>query len=111
MTTSTAIWESKRTAQSKEVEELLRRHFERADAYRYNLASIRVRVIDSRFERKSREERDTMVEPYLDQLPMEIQQDIVTLYTFAPSELNQSPQTFREYMLNVEFDDPSPSML
>jgi hypothetical protein len=35
----------------------------------------------------------------------------VTLFTFAPSELERRPKTFREYMLNTEFDDPSPSML
>ena len=41
----------------------------------------------------------------------EIQQDIVTLYTFAPSELKETPKTFREFILNTEFDHPSPSML
>jgi hypothetical protein len=30
---------------------------------------------------------------------------------FAPSELQQTPNTFREFMKNTEFDDPSPSML
>jgi hypothetical protein len=52
-----------------------------------------------------------MVEQYLDQLPPETQRDIVTLFTFAPSDLERTPMTFREYMLNTEFDDPSPSML
>jgi hypothetical protein len=93
------------------VEDLLRRHFQQADSYRYNSASIRVRVIDSRFEGMPREKRDAMVEQYLDQLPPETQRDIVTLFTFAPSELERMPKTFREYMLNTEFDDPSPSML
>jgi hypothetical protein len=93
------------------VEGLLRQHFERADSYRYNSASIRVRVIDSRFEGLSREKRDAMVEPYLDTLPPDTQRDIVTLFTFAPSELNRAPATFREFLLNTEFDEPSPSML
>ncbi len=79
--------------------------------YRYNSASIPVRVIDSRFEGRPREKRDAMAEPYLDKLPAEIQRDIVTLFTFAPSELAQTPQTFREFMLNSAFDDPSSSML
>jgi hypothetical protein len=112
MTTATLPrWETKRTDETRMVEDLLRQHFERADSYRYNTASIRVRVIDSRFENMSREKRDGMVEPYLDQLPPETQRDIVTLFTFAPSELTQSPETFREYMLNTEFEDPSPAML
>jgi hypothetical protein len=33
------------------------------------------------------------------------------LLTFTPAELQQPPQTFREFLLNVEFEDPSPSML
>ena len=110
-TTTTPPWETKRTAESRQVEDLLRQHFEQADSYRYNSAYIRVRVVDSHFEGMSREQRDAMVEPYLDTLPQEIQRDIVTLYTFAPSELQRAPATFRAYMLNTEFDDPSPSTL
>ena len=111
MITTTPPWEAKRTDETRVVGDLLGKHFERADSYRYNSASIRVRVIDSRFEGMPREERDAMVEKYLDQLPPEIQRDIVTLYTFAPSELKETPNTFREFMLNTEFDHPSPSML
>ena len=50
-------------------------------------------------------------EPLLDQLPSETQRDIVALFTFAPSELERTPTTFREYLLNCEFDDPRPLML
>jgi hypothetical protein len=59
----------------------------------------------------SREGRDTMVEEHLDKLPPETQSKIVTLLTFAPSELSRTETTFREYVLNTEFEDPSPSML
>ena len=112
MTTAIAQpWETKRTSETRSVEELLRQHFKQADCYRYNSASIRVRVIDPRFEGMSREQRDAMVEPYLATLPPETQRDIVTLFTFAPSELEQTPKTYREYMLNTEFDAPSPSMI
>jgi hypothetical protein len=104
-------WESNRTPETRAVEDLLRTAFERADAYRYNSASIRVRVIDTRFEGMSREERDSLVEEHLAKLPPETQRDIVTLFTFAPSELSGVPKTFREFMLNAEFDDPSPSTL
>ena len=112
MTHTTASWEKKRTDETCEVERVLREAgFEQVDAYRYNSASIRVRVIDSRFEPLSDEERDAMVEPHLERLPERTQADIMNLFTFAPSELVQSPKTFREFLMNAEFEDPSPSML
>jgi stress-induced morphogen len=110
-TATTPPWEAKRTTETRMVEDSLRQHFAQADAYRYNSASIRVRVIDPCFEGMSREKRDAMVEPYLDKLPPETQRDIVTLFAFAPSDLERSPATYREYMLNMEFDAPGPSML
>jgi hypothetical protein len=112
MTASSANnWESKRTDETRGIEELLRKEFEQADSYRYNSASIRIRVIDHCFEGMSRDERDKRVEEQIDKLPPETQRDIVTLFTFAPSELSGDPRTFREFMLNTEFDAPSPSML
>lgn len=105
-------WEAKRTDETRTIEDVLKRAgFRTADAYRYNSASIRVRVIDPRFEGLPTEKRDGMVEPHLEKLPERTQADIMTLFTFAPSELQQAPNTFREYMLNAEFDDPSPSRL
>lgn len=112
MTNATAqVWETRRTDETRRVEDLLHANFERADAYRYNSASIRVRVIDPRFEGLTQEKRDAMVEPYLEQLPERTQADIMNLFTFAPSELEQTPRSLREFMLNTEFDHPSPSML
>jgi hypothetical protein len=111
MTTAATKWEGMRTDETRAVEAFLGKQFEQVDSYRYNSASIRLRVIDSRFEGRSREERDTMVEQWLDQLPAETQRDIVTLLTFAPSELTQTKLHFREWLLNTEFDDPSRSML
>lgn len=112
MTTAAPAWHDRRTEETRLVEEVLGRgHFDRVDAYRYNSASIRVRVIDRRFEGISREKRDAMVEEYLDMLPPETQRDIVTLFTFAPSELLGTPTTFREFIQNIEFDDPSPTIL
>ena len=67
-------------------------------------------MIDGRFEGMPREKRDGMVEPYLEQLPERTQADIVTLLTFAPSELQQSGKTVKEFLRNAEFEDPSPSM-
>ena len=105
-------WEAMRTDETRHVEETLRKAvFDQADAYRYNPASIRVRVIDRRFEGLSIEERGAMVEPHLEELPERTQADIIDLFTFVPSELSQSPRIRKEFMLNMEFDDPSPSML
>ena len=104
-------FEEKKDPDSYLVEQFLRQWFPETEAYRYNSASIRIRVIDSNFEGLSREERDDLVEPYLDQLPPKIQQDIVFLLTFAPSDMQRPPATFREFMRNVEFVHPSPSML
>jgi len=59
-------WAFKRTAETRRVEDALRQVFPNTDAYRYNSASIRVRVIDDRFKGKSIEERDAMVEPLLE---------------------------------------------
>lgn len=110
--TSAPPWETKSTDETRQVEDVLRgAGFEKVDAYRYNSASIRVRVVDSRFEGLPHEKRDAMVEPHLEQLPERTQADIMNLFTFAPSELQQTPKTFREFLLNTEFEDPSPSML
>jgi hypothetical protein len=108
---TTPHWETNRTAETRMVEDRLRPHFEQVDSYRYNSASIRIRVIDSRFERMPREKRDAMVEEQLDKLPPETQRDIVTLFTFAPSELTRTATTFREFIQNTEFENPSPTIL
>jgi hypothetical protein len=94
------------------VEEKLREAgFDRVDAYRYNSASLRVRIIDKRFESVARDERDRMVEPFIDQLPASTQSDIVNLVLLAPSEFNQPEKSLREFMQNIEFENPSRSML
>ena len=111
-TNQVSKWEEKRTDESRMVEDkLLGAGFERVDAYRYNSASLRVRVIDKRFESIPREERDTIVELSIDKLPPTTQADIVSLVLLAPSEFDHPSETFREIMLNTEFENPSPSML
>lgn len=107
-----SIWESKRTDETMAVETTLRQAgFERVDAYRYNSASIRVRVIDSRFRGLSREQRDAMIEPHLDRLAERTQADVTTLLSFAPEEIEANSRNLREVMLNHEFEDPTPSVL
>lgn len=111
-TASGPRWKTMCTDETRVVEEVFRRAgFEQADAYRYNSASIRVRVIDSRFEGRSVEERDAMVELHLRTLPERTQADIINLFTFAPSELEGTEKTLRAALLNLEFEDPSPSGL
>ena len=106
-----AALEDKQDDDSRMVEDFLKRWFPETKAYRYNSASIRIRIIDPSFEGLSREQRNDLVEPYLDQLPIEMQRDIVFLLTIAPSDMKQSPATFREFMRNIEFEHPSPSTL
>ncbi|NLF06411.1 MAG: hypothetical protein GX594_00300 [Pirellulaceae bacterium] len=100
------------TDETRNIENTLRNAgFQQVDAYRYNSASIRVRVIDPGFEGLPLDERDAKVEQYLKQLPERTQADIINLLTFAPSEFEQPPFKFRGYLLNIEFEDPSPSLL
>ena len=101
-------WEQMRTPETRASEEILRRNFPETDAYRYNSASIRVRIVDPRFEGMSDEERDEMVEPFLQQLDETTQADIMNLITIAPSEIEGFS---RKSLVNQEFEDPSPSRL
>jgi stress-induced morphogen len=106
---TTHRWEAMRTDESRQVEDVLRKVFPNTDAYRFNSASIRVRVIDPQFEGKTTEERDAMIEPLLEQLPEPIQRDIMNLLTLSPSETSSSFN--RKSLVNLEFEDPSRSML
>jgi len=101
-------WENLRTQQSRMVEDELGREFQEVDAYRYNPASIRVHIQDERFRGMSMDDRDDLVEPYLDRLPEEIRKDIVNLVLTHPGEEEEST---RARILLLEFEDYSPSML
>ncbi len=101
-------WGPLRTEESRKIEEVLRRHFQDADAYRYNSASLRVRIIDPKFKGLSREERDDLVEPVLAQLDEGSQADIMNLVLLCPDEERAS---FRAFISNEEFEHPSQSML
>lgn len=97
-----------RTPETRAVEKLLRKVFPGTDAYRYNSASIRVRIVDRRFQGKSIEERDALVEPLLEELDEATQADIMNLLTLYPDETSKSHQAFAA---NEEFEHPSPSSL
>jgi len=101
-------WEGKKTDETRKIEALFRAEFPKTDAYRFNSASIRVRVIDDRFEGKSIAEREAMVLPLLEQLPKETRDDVLLLLTLAPSE----EKTFNgQALMNREFEQPLPSEL
>ena len=101
-------WESKRTDETRRIESLLKEQFENPQAYRYNPASIRVRIVDDRFEGKSVPEREAMVMPLLGRLPKRVREDIIMLILATPDEL----KTFNtQSLLNSEFEEPSLSRL
>jgi len=110
--TTVPQWHAKRTAESRQVEEVLREGgFQQVDAYRYNSASIRVRVIDPRFAGKSVDERDALVDVYLRKLPEHTQAEILNLMLFTPDELTVQNGRSRAQLANLEFEEPSPSEL
>lgn len=93
------------TGQTKKVEKaFIDSGFNHVEAYRYNSASIRVRVIDSRFSGKSRINREKMVWPVIESLSDELQAELTVLLLLAPGEKSRS-------MMNMEFEDPTPSRL
>lgn len=105
---TTSDWKTLQNEETGRVVAAISTVFGSTDAYQYNPASIRVRVIDARFEGQSNEQRDEMVEPVLATLPEETQAKIINLYTFAPNELKQFS---RASLLNEEFEHPGRSML
>ena len=71
-------------------------------------ATIRVRVIDDRFEGKSIEEREALVLPLFKKLPKKMRDDVLLLPTLAPSEQETSSS---QSLMNLEFEQPLPSRL
>ncbi len=104
-------WSSKITPETEQIVQLLRPHFVKHPAnyppaaYRYNSASIRVRVVDEIFRKKNLVERDKLVAPILEKnLPEETYSDIMILLLLAPEEIDESPANF-------EFEHPRPTRL
>lgn len=109
-------WESKKTDETRSVERSLTSTFEHVDAYRYNSASVRIRVIDRRFEGLSRDERERLVDEAITKLPESIQRDVVFVLCLAPDETtvkpgDSDPNHMRNAMFNDEFENPQPSRL
>jgi stress-induced morphogen len=98
-----------KTAETKKIEKLLLKHFPDHPpefppaAYRYNRASIRIRVVSPRFTEMDLVQRDEMVYPILKKnLPEETWQDISVILLLSPEEIETSPG-------NLEFEHPTPS--
>jgi len=74
------------------------------EAYRYNPGSIRVRITDPDFHGLTEVERENAVWPILENLPDDVRSEISMLLLVTPHEPAAS-------LVNLEFDDPSPSRL
>ena len=77
--------------------------FTDVQAYRYNSAVIRLRIEDSRFKGLSRVARMQSLEPLIDQLPEEIQDDLIFVLPIAPGEEN-TPTPYG--LMDFQFRDP-----
>ena len=98
-----------KTTETRKIEKLLREHFPDhppefpPKAYRYNPASIRVRVVSERFSGKDLVERSELVYPILEKnLPEETWQDVTVILLLPPEEVEDS-------FMNREFEKPTPS--
>jgi hypothetical protein len=74
------------------------------ELYRQNSASVRVRIINPKFAKMDRVERNDELWSYLKRLPPRPQSDISMLLLLAPNETRSS-------LINLEFEDPIPSRL
>ncbi len=94
---------NKRRTETRQIESLLRGAMPKAEieAYRYNSASIRVRMVDEQFEHKSLIQREKRVLPILRELLDDVLSDITLLLLITPKEQRE--------ILDGEFDDPTPS--
>ena len=86
------------TAETRKVEQVLLEHFPEYPrgyppaAYRYNPASIRVRVVCQRFKGMNRTERADLVYPVLEKnLSEDTWWDIGLVLLLTPEEIEESP--------------------
>ncbi len=103
--------ESKRTEETRKVEDLLRAHFPDHPkrypplAYRYNSACIRVRVVSKRFSGLDPVDRWDMVVPILKaNLPEATWEDLSLILLMTPDEVKDS-------LANITFENPEPCRL
>jgi len=81
------------------VQSALAARFPSIESYRSPYGTLRVRIVDERFAKKNRVQREKSVLPLIRNLPEEIQSEIVMLVLLAPGEQDASAQ-------NLEFEHP-----
>lgn len=86
-----------RTDETRKVEAALRPHFSEVHVWRFNAASIRVSIMDAKFQGLKRSQRVDQVEPHLAKLPEATQRDIVVLFVLSPDELTRAHATLYEF--------------
>jgi stress-induced morphogen len=103
-----ATWRALKTPETRKIENLLRKQFpdyppkHPPAAYRYNPASIRVRVVSNRFSGMTHLQSYDLVNAILEKhLPEETRGDIMLVLTFPPEEVGDS-------LANFEFEHPHP---
>jgi hypothetical protein len=106
--TKPRLWDNRKTDETRAIEHALRERFPDTEAYRYNSASIRIRIIDDAFVGKTDSEREQMVDPILERLPEDTQSDIMLLLTLTKDEAGAFG---KDYLTNLEFENPSTSSL
>ena len=74
------------------------------ELYRRNSISVRIRVVDPTFAKMEISDRHAKVWEYLGELPEDVLGDISMLVLLAPGEARMS-------IANLEFEDPSPSLI
>jgi stress-induced morphogen len=77
--------------------------FRKVDAYRYNSASIRLRVISKKFQGLESWQRYDIVNKIIATLPEDIQRDMMFSVLVTPAEVADSTK-------NAEFEHPSPPL-
>ena len=74
------------------------------DSYRYNSASIRIRIIDPDFQGMGRAVRDDQIWEILGKLSEDVQSQVTLVLLLTPEETKTS-------FANMDFDNPIPSRL
>lgn len=106
MNSRTITRKKRKTQETRQIESLLNEALPDADieAYRYNSACIRLRVISEEFEGKTRVQRERKILPLLRKLPDDTRAELTMLLLLTPNEAEKSS-------INAEFEDPTPSRL
>src|SRR5581483_6131969 len=97
----------KTTKETQAVERTFRQHFAEAYCYRHDSVTLRLLVIDPTFADLDQVQRFKCIEPFLKELPQNIQDDLYFILLLAPGEEN----TLRYGLRYQEFIDETPSDL